>query len=81
MAVELKNAAFDLMAAESPLCESDFPAACARSVENAASAQNLVLLRSGKTSHSGKVQQGSGVEFTSVDAPFNASCFLSDSDM
>jgi len=33
-------------------------------VEDAASAQNLVLLRSGKTSHSGKVQQGSGVEFT-----------------
>ena len=33
-----KNAAINLMAAECPICEFDFLAACARSVENAASA-------------------------------------------
>jgi hypothetical protein len=49
---------------ESPLCEFGFLAACARSVENAASAQSSVLPRGGKTSHSWRVQQGSEVEFT-----------------
>jgi hypothetical protein len=52
------------MVAASPVCEFGFLAACARSVENAASAKNSVLPRGGKTSHSCRVQQGSEVEFT-----------------
>ena len=53
-----------LRSATSPKCEFGFPAACARSVENAASAKNSVLPRSRKTSHWCRVQRGSKVELT-----------------
>lgn len=40
------------MPAPSPLCEFGFRAACARSAENAASAEKLEMQRDGETSHS-----------------------------
>ena len=48
----------------SPLREFDFLAACARSAENAARAQDPVPPRKGKTSHSWKLQQRPEVAFT-----------------
>jgi hypothetical protein len=64
MAVELKNAAFDLMAAESPICEFGFLAARARSIENAAIAKSSAPPRGRKTGHSCKAQQDKSVELT-----------------
>lgn len=48
----------------SPMWEFAFLAACARSEGNAASAKDSVLPRSGKTSHSRRVERGSKVEVT-----------------
>jgi hypothetical protein len=52
--VELKNAAFDLMAAESPKQKCQIHAACARSVNNAAGARTSLPQRGGEISHSRK---------------------------
>jgi len=48
----------------SPKCEFGFSAACARSVDNAAPAENSGLPRGGKTSRSSSAQHRTVAEFT-----------------